>query len=117
MMCAAERSQLATISGRTSARCALVGRLSQIAGMCRSHARARCERRLCSCARVNMISLREPGTARYRVSGYAVLSAAAAGEVKAEGPGIPSRRSSLRQQVAEGAGDQHDVVDGTRGHL
>ena len=50
-----DRSQLATISGRTPARAALVGRLSQIAGTCRSQARARCERRRCNWARVNMI--------------------------------------------------------------
>src|SRR6516165_11947983 len=73
MICAAERSQLATISGRTPARMALVGRLSQIAGMCRSQARARCERRRCNCARVNMIKPQKAGYCPQAVNGHAAL--------------------------------------------
>ena len=90
-MCAAERSQLAAISVRTPARSAFADRLSQIAGMCRSQARARCERRLCNCARVAMIHLREPGICRHQSASMPYCGPAPVVEAKGKGPESGSR--------------------------
>src|SRR6516164_413030 len=102
MMCAAERSQLATISVRTPARSAFVRRLSQIAGTCLSHACVRRVRRLCNCARVCMINLGSQACLAADSASMRHYRPAAEGETKAQGPGIFSPRSRLTPPAGRG---------------
>ena len=85
-MCAADRSQLAAISVRTPARSVFADRLSQIAGMCRSQARARCERRRCNCARVAMITSGSQGYACHWSASMSHCGLAPAADAKGKGP-------------------------------